>query len=169
MIRFLPIGALLALLLAGCQSDADNVCENIGLCEGQDDPTIALCKAQASELDGEALDAGCGNSYDVYFGCANGAYTCTGDVPSFPGCTNDLDTLNACLQAAQASTSCGALANALAACPGASADAGSGPVPSACTANGVCAANCYLNSVPNVCAPLPADLVAYTTCANVCF
>ena len=167
MPRLRFIALLLPLWLTVCESNPDNVCENIGLCEGQDDPTIATCKVQASELGNEAFDAGCGTAYNDYFSCANGAYTCTGDTVTFPGCQGDLDTLNTCLAAGQASTSCGALTRALAACPG--ADAGtSGPIPSPCTASGTCASSCYLQAVPDVCAPLPAQLVAYQSCAAVC-
>src|SRR5450432_1225967 len=107
---------VLPLLLAGCASDADQVCENIGLCADQDDPTIALCKAQAAELGDESFDAGCGPAYDSYYSCANGAYTCTGNTPWFPGCETALGTLDSCLEVAQTSTSCGELARALAAC-----------------------------------------------------
>jgi len=159
---------LLPLFLAGCPTNADNVCEDIGLCATQDDTTIATCQIQAAELGDEAFDAGCGSSYDLYFGCANGAYTCDGNTPSFPGCEMDLDALNSCLESAQASTSCGALAAALAACPGTDAGMDAGAIPSPCTASGVCAANCYLQHVPNVCAPLPAQLVSYQDCASVC-
>jgi hypothetical protein len=160
---------LLLLGLAACPgTNADNVCLNIGLCEDQSDPTIDECKAQAESLYEESLDAGCGDAYTTYFGCANSAYTCNGNTPTFPGCQSDLDSLNGCLESAQASTSCGTLARALAACPGADAG-GSGPIPSPCTANGVCNASCYLQEVPNVCAPLPAQLSAYQACSAVCF
>jgi hypothetical protein len=158
---------LLAALTACTSSNPDNVCYDIGLCETQYEPQIAACRAQAAELGGEAFDAGCGPAYDSYFACANGAYTCDGNRPFFPGCEGKLSTLDACLQAAQASTSCGALAAALAKCPG--YDAGdSGPIPSPCTSAGVCSANCYLANVPNVCAPIPAQLASFQSCASVC-
>jgi hypothetical protein len=167
MTRFRLLARVLPLLLAGCASDADQVCDNIGLCADQDDPTIALCKAQAAELGDEAFDAGCGASYDSYYSCANGAYTCTGNTPSFPGCETDLGTLDSCLEVAQTSTSCGELARALAACPGADGGGNEG-MPPACTASDVCAASCYLQFVSNVCAPLPAQLVSFEACASVC-
>jgi len=162
------LGLLPLVLAAACTSNnQENVCYNIGLCESQSDTQISSCQVQANELGDEAFDAGCGPLFDTYFGCANGAYTCEGNKPLFPGCEGHLASLNSCLEAGQASTSCGALASALAACPG--YDAGSsGPVPSPCTASGVCSANCYLTNVPNVCAPLPAQLTAFQTCAAVC-
>ncbi len=163
LLGFLP------LLVAACtSSNADNVCYNVGLCETQSDAQIAGCQSQVNDLDGEALDAGCGPAYDTYFGCANSAYTCEGDQPLFPGCDGQLDSLNTCLEAAQASTSCGALADALAQCPATDAGSGGGPFPSPCTASGVCSASCYLMAVPNVCAPLPTQLVAFQNCASVC-
>jgi hypothetical protein len=169
-----PPALLLALLLpsiAGCPSHADNVCEDIGDCaQGGDYVFIQGCQAQAQALATEASASGCGAEYDGYYACADASYDCTGITPTFAGCGGKLSALQSCLARGAAKNACGTLDAALAACGGgADAGAGTSPTPGApCGIGGVCEAQCYLDSVPDVCAPMPADLGSYTQCASQC-
>jgi hypothetical protein len=164
--RLLPL-LLLLPALAGCDSHADNVCEDIGDCaQGGDYTFIQGCQSEAAELATEASASGCGALYDTYYACADANYDCTGITPTFAGCGSALDALQSCLAKGAAKNACGMLDAALAAC---GADAGASATPGApCTAGGVCEAQCYLDDVPDVCAPQPADLGAFSQCASQC-
>ncbi len=167
--RLGPLLPALLLLpaLAGCDSDADNVCEDIGDCaQGGNYMFIQSCQSQASELATEASASGCLTLYDAYYACAAANYDCTGATPSFPGCSSARGALETCLAKGAAKNACGMLDAALAAC---GADAGPSPPPSVpCATGGVCEAQCYLDSVPDVCVPRPAELSAFTQCASQC-
>ena len=154
----------LLLALAGCTSAASSVCQDIANCEAQSNDQENACEAAASDLGGEAQDGGCGGQYDAYFGCASGAYDCSGDTPEFPGCASDLANLDSCLQTERAANACGELQNTLSAC----SDAGAGAVPAPCGTSEVCEAQCYLSNVANPCAPLPAELSAVQSCGAGC-
>ena len=131
---------------------------------------IQACQSQAAELATEASASGCGALYDSYYACADANYDCTGITPTFIGCGSALAALEGCLAKGAAKNACGMLAAALAACGGdAGADAGPGATPAPpCTSGGVCEAQCYLDSVPDVCTPEPAQLGAFSQCASQC-
>jgi len=158
--------AIAALGLAACSTHADNVCEDIGLCRSQSDDQIAACQAEAKTLTVEARASGCGTAVDLYFSCADAKYTCTRNVPSFPGCGGTHDSLDACLTAARDKNSCGVLAARLAACP--SGSPAPSPVPAPCGASELCSSRCFLDDVADVCRPQAAELVRFAHCVQQC-
>jgi hypothetical protein len=172
---FLPAFAAAVLgFLPGCDTDAENVCTDIGNCAQDGSYTfIEACQAQAQELGTEASASGCAALYDDYYSCADANYNCVGITPTFAGCDASLAALEACLDAAEAENSCGQLDAALAACSGGAPDGGaaagsSGTANPPCSVGGVCEAHCYLTSIADVCAPRPAELGAFSQCASQC-
>ena len=162
--------ALVAALAVGCDSDSDVACRDVGNCShGGSDDWITACREQNDELSDEADAVGCRAEFDAYFGCAEAHFACHGNQSSFPGCAPKLEAYSACLGAKAAGTSCVKLEQGLAEC-----DAGAPPADapelalSPCSASGECSARCYLDSVPNLCAPLAAELAAFADCASHC-
>ncbi len=163
--------ALVALTAAaGCNSHADNVCQDIGDCsQGGSTVWIAGCQTEAKALQDEATSVACGSEFDGYFSCAASNYSCHGATALFPGCADLLAALDACLAAATANTSCVRLEMAEVSCTAAPPDAGTGPgTPPACTAARDCQAACYLKDVADVCAPRIDEIQSVTTCASTC-
>jgi len=156
-----------ALVLAGCDSDSDTTCRDVGNCtHGGSDAWITACQEQADALADEAETIGCQAEYDAYFTCTEDRFECTGNKSGFPGCEAKLDAYSACLASKEAGTACVALETKLAACDDAS-DA-SDAFPSPCTASGECSARCYLDSLADLCAPTGAELSAFADCASHC-
>jgi len=152
---------LFFLLLAGCGSDAQTYCENVGDCSNKGSSDwIAACNDETSALDTEAENAGCATQFDAYFSCTRQSFTCDGITSDFPGC--DRSALDACIANAQSSTSCAELAKATSACG--ATDAGA----TSCDATRDCNARCYLQNVANPCAPTPAEIEAVTACGASC-
>jgi hypothetical protein len=166
--------------LVACDSNADSVCDDIGNCsQNGDDDWITSCQAQAKTLSEEAQASGCGAAYDRYFSCAVDAYDCQGNKSMFAGCESQLALLESCLERGQAGNACGELHTRTRACAaadgGAGSDAGTSLEAGAgnaliepCAMASVCAARCYLDNVPNVCSPVPAELTSFAGCAQQC-
>jgi hypothetical protein len=161
-----------ALLLAGCESDADRVCTDVTNCShGGSDDYLSACRAQNTDLSHEATRSGCAAAFDAYFSCANDHFECRGNKSGFPGCDAELSTLDACLAAGRADNACGELAAKLDTCPkeaDAGADDDGGAPLEPCTSEGVCSARCYLDSLSDLCAPSPAELASFADCASHC-
>ena len=154
---------LLLVFVVACSSNRDAVCENTGACsKGGSSDFIASCKQEARLLDDEASLNGCGGVFDDYYACADDAFTCTGNVTTFPGCDAKRDLLTQCLSRANASTACAKLQAATRAC----GDAGDAPI--ACTPARDCQAQCYLDHVDNECAPRVGELAGVTDCSKSC-
>jgi hypothetical protein len=184
------VASLVVLVFAGCRSDSDSVCEDIGECaQGGSSSWIENCQSEANLLQGQANDGGCGNQFNAYYSCASSNDTCTGATPNFPGCDSQRAALDNCLTAITAGSYCTQLAAAETACAspgldsgggrdaGGNADAGTagigafandGPVPPACNLARDCLAQCYIANVGNVCAPAVDDLQAFSTCSTAC-
>jgi hypothetical protein len=163
--------ALVALIAAaGCNSHADNVCQDIGDCsQGGSSDWIASCQAEAKDLENDSVSsATCGAELDTYFSCADSNYTCHGATALFPGCADHLTALDACLASATANTSCVRLEMAEVSCTAAPPDATGAGTPPACTAARDCQAACYLKNVADVCAPRIDEIQSVTTCASTC-
>jgi hypothetical protein len=162
-----PLPAILLLSLASaCATNPENVCQDVGYCTTQSDAQVQVCKANAQQLATEASASGCSAQYDAYFACADKAYLCTGNVPSFPGCDAERAALDACLEFGRAHNACGALDVALAACPTSSPPPPILPAP--CSTAEVCASRCYLDAVTDVCRPQPLQLTQSTACTKSC-
>jgi hypothetical protein len=166
-----PASLLLAALLfsgAACDTEGDNVCEDIGDCShGGSNDWISSCQDETKALGSEAAKLGCGSAYHAYFHCADSSYSCHGTTATFPGCDDELAALDGCLTRATAGSACVRLAMAESACTSASNPDG-GPPP-ACTAARDCQAQCYLGNVANVCAPRVDELETVTACAASCW
>jgi len=164
-----PPGIFLALMvLAACNSKADDVCENVAACEeGGSSELVQSCQDGAKALEQAAKAGGCGGAYDDYYACADSSFTCEGATASFPGCDERRRSLDACLNASAASNACGELTRRTAACR--TVDGGSGTAAlSACTATSECAARCYLDDVADPWAPRPDELSKAASCAASC-
>jgi hypothetical protein len=167
--------AVLALLLglcaglggAGCASNADAVCADIGYCRNQSDDAIKVCQAGEKQVAAEAAASGCASAYAAYFSCADDKYQCNGNKPAFPGCEGARASLDACLAKGRAQNACGRLAAGVAQCPGAPPPDPSAP-PAPCGATELCAAACYLAAVPVLCAPQAVELAAASRCTQQC-
>jgi hypothetical protein len=161
---------LASLLLAGCDSDADIACRDVGNCtHGGSDDWISACREQNDDLSDEAQAVGCNAEFEAYFSCAEDRFACTGNQSSFPGCEPKLKAYSACLASKAAGTACAKLEQGLAACGEGAPDPSDPALAlSPCTASGDCSAHCYLESVPNLCAPLAAELAAFADCASHC-
>lgn len=147
---------LLFLLLAGCNTTIEDVCENVADCShGGDIDFTQQCQASNGGLETEARNVGCGDQFKAYYDCANEKFTCTGNVSTFPGC--DRIPLDTCIAAARTGTACTELASRCG-----SADAG------ACDASRSCAAGCYLRVVKNACAPTAEELDGVAVCTAAC-
>jgi hypothetical protein len=191
--RQLLSGALLSVwAFAGCSSNSDSVCEDIGDCaQGGSSSWITSCQSEADLLQEQANASGCGNAFTAYYSCANSHYACNGATPSFPGCDSQLGALDTCLAAITAGSYCTQLTAAEAACASAALDSGSGsdsgkgedagasgtpvlgdagpiPPPPACNLARDCLAQCYLANVGDVCAPAVNELQASDICAATC-
>jgi hypothetical protein len=160
--------------LAGCTSNQDDVCENVGACSqaGSTD-WIASCEDEAKSLEREARSHGCGGFFDDYFGCAAANFACNGVTASFPGCDAKRAALETCLSAAEATTSCKELTAKTSACApssldGGQADADTVGLAPACTVLRDCQARCYLDHVKNPCAPAIDELSSVAACSNSC-
>lgn len=174
----LPIhrdGLLLCAVLlgvSGCNSNEEDVCENVANCaQGGDSDFIQRCKDEAKLLRDESSAASCGGLFDDYYACANSNFTCQGATPLFSGCDAKRATLESCLTRAEATNACGALTAKTSACAspdgGASGDGGASLGP-ACTIERVCEAQCYLDHVSNACGPAQGELSEFTKCAASC-
>jgi hypothetical protein len=171
------------LTLAGCNeavllehlSHTESVCQAIGFCITASSDDIAACDRETAVLHDAANASGCAALFDSFYACADERYDCEGNVPSFPGCEAARSLLRACLARDAAQNACGAIDAALAAC----ATAGAGApragdattataLPPPCVGGSVCVARCYLDRVPDVCRPMPAQLSAALTCAQRC-
>ena len=163
--------AVLAVAGVACNSNADNVCQDIGDCShAGDNDWIASCQANAKALGTEAAMNGCSAAYNQYYSCADSNYKCQGATATFPGCDDALAALDQCIASGQANTGCAMLTTAEATC-GVGADGGAGAdggVPLACTAASDCQARCYLGSVSNICAPRADEIESVTACAATC-
>jgi len=164
------LGLLLgALLLAGCDSDSDKACEDVGNCShGGSDDWITGCQEQNDALSDEAEDIGCQAQFAAYFACAEDRFECTGNRSSFPGCEAQLDEYSFCLGSktqGEGGTACFALAAELSACPS-TPGADAAPVP--CTPSADCSARCYLEELRDVCAPTALELARFAECASRC-
>jgi hypothetical protein len=178
---FAPLGELLAtsaillgLAVIGCNSNQDDVCENVGACtQGGSSDWITSCDDEAKSLRDEASSAGCSSLFDDYYSCAVSSFTCKGITASFPGCDAQRAALENCLSAGEAKTACKELTTKTTACAAVSADGGApdtgtlGLAP-ACTVSRDCQARCYLDHVNNPCAPALDELSNVTTCASSC-
>jgi hypothetical protein len=162
--------AVLGVSIAACNTNADDVCENVAACsQGGSSEWVQSCQDEAKSLRAAAGASGCGDPYDGYYRCANDNFACVGATASFPGCDGYRMALDACLTAASATNACGELATKEKPC--ATMDASTAPAlapASACTARRECAARCYLDSVADVCAPRPGELEAAGSCASMC-
>jgi hypothetical protein len=158
--------AIAALLLAGCGTHANAVCEDIGLCRGQTDDQITACQTEAKSVLVESRAAGCGALADAFYSCADAHYACKGDTPSFTGCEGTRAAIDACLEKARANNSCGQLVARLVACPGAPPPGA--PAPAACGLTELCASRCFLDNVADVCRPQSAELVRFAHCVQQC-
>jgi hypothetical protein len=167
------LGMLALAAGTSCNSDTEDVCQDIGDCsQGGSSTWIASCQAEAKALGKEADGVSCGAVFDGYFSCARENYSCRGATAVFPGCDDRLAALDACLTAATAGTSCARLEAAAARCAGGGdggtdATTGAG-TPPACTAARNCQANCYLAGAAETCAPRVDELEAITACASSC-
>jgi hypothetical protein len=158
---------LLPLASAACGTTADSVCQDIGNCRSESDDQVKACQAEAKDLASEASASGCSSPYSAYFSCADDRYECNGNLPAFAGCESARAALDACLSQARAQNACGELANGLAQCPaGGPPDSATPPAP--CGAAEVCTSRCYLDSVTDVCRPLPLQLTQAAQCAQQC-
>ena len=162
--------ALLTTLVSACDSDADVACRDVGNCtHGGSDDWITACREQNDELADEADAVGCHSEFDAYFACADDHFACHGNRSSVPGCESRLSSYSACLAAKASGTACAKLEAGLAGCdPAVPPPSAPALPPNPCTASGDCSARCYLDSVPNLCAPLPAELAAFADCASHC-
>ena len=162
--------ALVATLAAACDSDADVACRDVGNCShGGSDDWITACREQNDELSDEADAVGCRAEFDAYFACAEAHFACHGNQSSFPTCAPKLGAYSACLAAKASGTSCVKLQQGLTECDAVARPPGDPELASSpCTASGECSARCYLDSVPNLCAPLAAELAAFADCASHC-
>lgn len=160
--------AILLVASAACNTNADDVCENVGACsQGGGSDWVKSCQDEAKSLRTAAGASGCGGLYDSYYKCANDNFDCVGATATFPGCDGDRAALDACLQAAAATNACGELARKTKPC--ATVDASTAPATApACTASHECAARCYLDGVADVCAPRPDELAAVGSCVGPC-
>jgi hypothetical protein len=160
------------LCLSACNSDQEDVCDNVGACaQAGSSDWIRGCKDEAKLLQKEASSDGCAGLFDDYYACANASFTCEGATPEFPGCDAKRAALESCISGAEATNACGALVARTQAC--ASSDAGSDAeggtsLAPACTIQRVCQAQCYLDHVSNACAPAVNELSDLTTCAASC-
>jgi hypothetical protein len=162
---------LTAVLALACDSDADITCRNVGNCtNGGSDDWITACREQNDELSDEAAAVGCSATFDAYFACAEEHFECHGNQSSFPGCEAKLGAYSACLASSASATACAELARGIARCDANATHDADDPelALSPCTASGNCSARCYLDSVPNPCAPLAAELAAFADCASHC-
>jgi hypothetical protein len=158
--------AIAALLLAGCGTTSDSVCEDVGLCRGQTDDQISACQTEAKSVVVESRASGCGLQADVFYGCADARYLCTGDTPSFPGCDPSRAAIDACLEKARAQNACGQLDARLSACVGTRTP--SAPAPAPCGITELCASRCFLDDVADVCRPQATELVSFSHCVQQC-
>jgi len=184
------VAPIAVLVLAGCSSDSDSVCTDIGDCaQGGASSWVESCQSEADLLQQQANEGGCGSRFGAYYSCASSNYTCNGATPSFPGCDAQRTALDGCLAAITAGSYCAQLVAAEAACASPGADSGpsggggrsgdaagsgggatedAGSVPPACTLARDCQAQCYLANVGNACAPAVNELQASNTCAAAC-
>lgn len=168
--RAILVWTLLATLVSACDSDTDAACQNVGNCtHGGSDDWVTACREQNDELADEADAVGCHKEFDAYFACAEKHFSCRGNESSFPGCEPSLAAYSACLAGKASGTACAELAAGLTECePAAAPPHDPELAASPCTASGDCSAHCYLDSVPNLCAPLAAELAAFADCASHC-
>ncbi|HEV8550529.1 MAG TPA: hypothetical protein VGQ57_15900 [Polyangiaceae bacterium] len=177
----LALAILAAAVLVSCDSDSDTVCTDAGNCShGGSDSWITECRAQNDELDDEADAVGCSSEFDAYWSCAEDKFVCHGNQTSFPGCEAKAAAYSACLSTRASGTACAELTQKLTLCGASGAEAGAGsssadsdpasgiPDVTPCTASGNCSSRCYLDHVPDLCAPRPADLAAFADCAEHC-
>jgi hypothetical protein len=165
--------ASVSAALAGCDSNADTVCQDIANCShGGSDDWVTACQTQANELEDEAESSGCNAAYDGYFSCAEAHFECHGNESRFDGCDARKDALDTCLASGRARNACGALDAKLAACGTASTPSSAAPTDDTtlepCTTGGVCSAQCYTAAIADICAPKPAELSAFAECASHC-
>jgi hypothetical protein len=172
--RLLASASLLGLAFAACESNEDDVCENVGACsQGGDTDWITSCKDEAKSLRNEAQADGCGALFDDYYSCASSNFTCKGITASFPGCDGQRVAMENCLSAGEAKTSCKELTTKTTACAAAGVDggppdAGTLGLAPACTVARDCQARCYLDHVNNPCAPMIDELSSVTACSSSC-
>jgi hypothetical protein len=162
-----------AALLAGCDSNADDVCQDIADCShGGSDDWVTACRTQVGELEEEARSSGCKAAFDAYFSCAEAHFDCRGNQSRFDACDGKKNALDACLGAGRDQNACGELDARLASC-------GAAPVPPSdaptddttlepCTTGGVCSARCYTSAVVDACDPTPSELSMFADCASHC-
>ncbi len=165
--------ASVSAALAGCDSTADTVCQDIANCShGGSDDWVTACQTQADDLAAEAESSGCKPAYDGYFSCAEAHFECHGNESRFDGCDARKGALDACLAAGRARNACGELDAKLTACGTSTPPASDAPTDDTtlepCTTGGVCSAQCYTTSIIDVCAPKPAELSAFAACASHC-
>lgn len=99
--------AVLAASIVACNTNADDVCENVGACsQGGSSDWVASCQDEAKNLRAAAGASGCGGQYDSYYRCANDNFACVGATASFPGCDGDRMALDACLMGASCTSMC---------------------------------------------------------------
>ncbi|SRR6266545_6993764 len=159
---------------AGCTSNQDSVCENVGACsQGGSTDWIGSCEDEAKGLQREANSDGCGGLFDDYYECAAAHFACNGATASFPGCEAKRAALENCLSAAEAKTACAELTAETTACKGSPVDGGQADADAiglapACTVLRDCQARCYLDHVKNPCAPAVDELSGVAACSNSC-
>jgi hypothetical protein len=160
--------ASITLVAVACNTNADDVCENVGACsQGGSSEWVKSCQDEAKSLRDAAGASGCRAPYDTYYRCANDNFDCVGATATFPGCDGARMTLDACLTNASANNACGELARKTRSC--ATADASAAPAPAtACTSSRECAARCFLDGVADACAPRPDELEAVGSCVGTC-
>jgi hypothetical protein len=158
--------AIAALLIAGCGTHPDLVCEDIGLCRAQGDDQVAACQREAKAVTVESRASGCGAQADAFYACADANYTCKGDTPSFPGCDAARAAIDGCLEKQRAQNSCGQLEARLSTCVSQRPPAAPGPA--ACGVTELCASRCFLDDVSDVCRPQAGELVSFAHCVQQC-
>jgi len=166
------IGSAGALLLVGCDTRADTVCESVADCErGGDSEWLSACQDEAKTLSKEAAALGCEGQFDDYYSCADDHFGCDGATAKFPSCDDKRAALDDCFAHAQGKTACAELTETTSACSSSSAGAGGAaaelPAP-ACTSTRDCDARCYLDHVNSACAPIAAELSAVSDCSQSC-
>ncbi len=154
----------IVLFLCACNSNAENICEDIGDCtQGGSSDWITACKTESQKLRNEAIATSCTAELDAYEQCQSDKFDCEGATSLFPGCDAQRAALETCLSAATTSTACAELAAKTASC-----QAADGGAIVACSPLRDCEARCFLVNVADPCAPNAAELETNATCASSC-